>query len=231
MYTSVAQTDDSEKKISMYCAFDDLRRVAAAFEQVHMVESTADVSYVTQPEVGAAQKDKFANHGVEPSVPSFFYDGQVMFYAQFDGPVTTSKADGLENKMMAFAQQFGELLSFGELDAKNGMARFRAEYHSIKTSQKVLKKCTIASPADVDVSRTSSLSRDSDLADSLTGLARHCHRAPRPEQCIELGQGHWHRRPWHSARQCQRRVTDVRQPHRPYGVVPQQQLRRGHLPW
>lgn len=140
------------KKMTAYVVFDDVRRAATARDNVELVETTADVDYITQPELAAAQKVILATQPQNAGPLSYFYDGQVMFFAKFDGHVTACKADGLEDQIRGLAQKFGEVLALGELDAKNGMARFRVEFYSIKAAKEVVKKVTAANPVDLGVS-------------------------------------------------------------------------------
>lgn len=140
------------KRMTAYICFDDTRRAARARDVVNTVDTTADLTYVTQPEFAASQKDAQLKGGpTAPITPSSFYDGQVMFHAKFDGPVTSCKPDGLEDRIRLRTKKYGEIVAFGELDAKDGMARFRVEFHSIKAAKEVVKETT-ANPADIGVS-------------------------------------------------------------------------------
>lgn len=141
------------KRLTVYVSFDSVRSAATAAANVNMVETTADVEYVSQSEFAGAQKEHAVQHGAKTAgIVSSFYDGQVIFYAKFDGHVSACKPDGLEDQIRSLAQQYGEILALGEMDAKEGMARFRVEFYSIAAAKKLVKELTIEKPADVGVS-------------------------------------------------------------------------------
>lgn len=146
----------------IYVVFDDFRNFDLASHDAREIETTVDICHIMQQEFKEVQVEAYEKQAPEVwGKPSAHYDGQIIFYAQFNGPISRARPDNLQDLVMAFASQFGDVLSLGELECKDGIARFRAEYFSIDVAKEVVKRVTKAQPGDIEVSLPPYISRDS----------------------------------------------------------------------
>lgn len=212
-------------RLTLFVCFDSVRVAAEVPNKIGLIDSTADMVYVTQPEFAAAQKEQESAGSITIGKPSAFFDGQVMFLAHYDGPVTASKPDTLADQVRKVASDNGNVMAFGEMTSSGGVARFRVEYTSIKAAKEVVKKLTADEPANVNVSFSSSTpfhSRCFRLT-SPPGLDGVHRGDRRPCERCSIRQRHRQRWARHAFRRFEsRRLADVRQSHRSHRLVGRQ---------
>ena len=139
---------DESKFVHVFLKFDDIRDAAAAFEQIHAVNTTWTPKYINQTEYAASQKE--GNVGTLEKTS--FHDGQVVFVAHFEGLTSDFSLDGLFDEVEKLAKSFGDVLAFAESDAEGNDWHFRAEYYKISEALGVIATTTKENPVSIEVS-------------------------------------------------------------------------------
>lgn len=132
----------------MFFAFNDLRDASAAFQEIHMINTNVNVAYVAQPEYFASSG---CGNGEGP--PSSYFDGQVVFRAQFEGLTSEMEVRHLFDEIQELAKTYGELLAFMEQQCGGTTLQFRAEYYKISDAKGVVGTLTKMQPKQLGVSR------------------------------------------------------------------------------
>ena len=133
----------------IFVSFNDIRDVVKAFSDVEMVNPTLSVTYIPQTEYASGRKRGNDNGSQEPSS---FYDGQVVFKAQFNGLSSDFTLDGLFENVTELAESFGELIGIDEMAVDAGNRQYRAEYYKISAAKVVVSRVTEDDPAKFGVS-------------------------------------------------------------------------------
>ena len=163
--------------MNLFICFHDIRDAKDAFEQIETVNTNWSPIYISQTEYAMAKK--MASCGTDDKTA--FYDGQVVFTAQFEGLSSEFQVDDLFDNIHELAKEAGEVLAFAEMEGEAGQWKFRAEYYNIEAAKEVVTKITNAKPARIGVSESAHeayTSRDIQLT-FLAEVEHRCCRNPR----------------------------------------------------
>lgn len=122
-----------------------------------MINTNTNVEYVAQPEY-------FASSGFGKGQPSSYFDGQVMFHAQFEGMANEMEARNLFHEVQELAKSCGDLLAFAERGCEGSTLQFRAEYFKISVAKHVVGNLTKVQPKYLGVSRCYTFSKKKSVA-------------------------------------------------------------------
>ena len=104
--------------------------------------------HTSQVEYAFAKKS--AEHNSQNDGTSF-YDGQVIFTAQFGGLPSEYEHENLFHQVQVFAAKYGDLLAIEQMDVEGDM-QIHAEYYSIKAAKSVVAATPKDNPTRLGVS-------------------------------------------------------------------------------
>lgn len=156
---------DGSRFFNLFICFHDIRDAKMANEQLQAVNPNWTAHFTNQPEYAYAKKTA---NGTGSSDATSFYDGQVIFTAQYEGLSSEFSHHHLLEDVRKLAASYGDVLAVADEDGKAGDREFRVEYYSIKTAKNVVQKVSKLNPAHVGVSNNG--------ARILWSIANTCHR-------------------------------------------------------